>query len=769
MRAAGLVLAGGRSSRMGVPKAALEWHGSTLLRRTVGVLPAASTGRWSWSGRPARSCRALPADVEVRRRPARGPRAAAGDRHRPGGAGRPGRRTRSSARPTCRSCTPRSYARVVAGAGRQARRRGAAGRRAATASRWPPPTAPRWPPRGRAARRPTGCARRSCSRRRRAASRRAALLADRRCAAADPELGSVVNVNKPADYGAAGRGRRRRSPSSASACWRRRRRRGRAAVRAATVGRGRAGRRAGPRPPRAGRRQRRPDRPRRRAAAGRRRRRRLPVGGRRWLTRAPGGYFGRALVVDVDRRDEPRSLPLPEQVLRDHLGGVGLGTWLLTELGPAGVDPLAPEAPLAFVFSPLVGTPLTTSAKFAVVAKSPLTGLLTDALASSHFAIAGKLTGHDAIVLVGRGRPAVRRCSSTADGVAARAGATTLWGLTAAEAEAGAAGAARPRLAGRLDRPGRRARGPLRHHLPRRPARRPRRARRGAGRQERQGGRRPRRDQGRARRPGRRCWPRPRTCARARSARRPRSTASWGRSPTCWRSTRYRPCRPATSTAATSTGAAQLAAEELRRRAQVATHLLRGLHDRLRAHLPPPRAAGRSGWSTRSSSPSARCAASPTPTSSSRPAPAATSSGIDTISAGGTIAFAMECAERGLLDAPWLRFGDGDGAAAGARRDRQPATASARCWRWVAGGRAGRRKAPALRPPRQGAGAARLRAADACRRWRSGWPSAPAAPTTTAPAPTRPTSPAPRPARRRTGPRRAPRSRPRTAPRSWTR
>ncbi|MDP7204004.1 MAG: aldehyde ferredoxin oxidoreductase C-terminal domain-containing protein, partial [Pirellulaceae bacterium] len=33
--------------------------------------------------------------------------------------------------------------------------------------------------------------------------------------------------------------------------------------------------------------------------------------------------------------------------------------------------------------------------------------------------------------------------------------------------------------------------------------------------------------------------------------------------------------------------------------------------------------------------------------------------GIDTISAGGTIAFAMECVERGLLDAPWLRFGDG--------------------------------------------------------------------------------------------------------------
>jgi aldehyde:ferredoxin oxidoreductase len=33
--------------------------------------------------------------------------------------------------------------------------------------------------------------------------------------------------------------------------------------------------------------------------------------------------------------------------------------------------------------------------------------------------------------------------------------------------------------------------------------------------------------------------------------------------------------------------------------------------------------------------------------------------GIDTISAGGTIAWAMECVERGLLDEPWLRFGDG--------------------------------------------------------------------------------------------------------------
>jgi molybdenum cofactor guanylyltransferase len=38
------VLAGGRSCRMGTPKAALEWHGSTLLRRTVGIVARATSG-----------------------------------------------------------------------------------------------------------------------------------------------------------------------------------------------------------------------------------------------------------------------------------------------------------------------------------------------------------------------------------------------------------------------------------------------------------------------------------------------------------------------------------------------------------------------------------------------------------------------------------------------------------------------------------------------------------------------------------------------------
>ena len=147
---------------------------------------------------------------------------------------------------------------------------------------------------------------------------------------------------------------------------------------------------------------------------------------------AAGGYFGRALVIDAGTAASS-VLPLSDDLLRAYLGGAGLGAWLMHRLAPPGVDPLAPEAPLAFVFSPLVGTPLTTSAKFAVVAKSPLTGMLNDALSSSHFAISGKLTGNDAIVI----RGACRRLSALlVDGDGVRlADAADLSGLPAAEAE----------------------------------------------------------------------------------------------------------------------------------------------------------------------------------------------------------------------------------------------------------------------------------------------------------------------------------------------
>jgi len=135
------------------------------------------------------------------------------------------------------------------------------------------------------------------------------------------------------------------------------------------------------------------------------------------------GFHGCYWRYDLTR-GEGRRIPIPEEILVKTLGGVGLGAWLLHLEAPVGVDPFAPEAPLIFSFSPLVGTGLTTSAKFAVVAKSPLTGGVCDALASSHFAIAGKRMGIDALVFVGA-------CAEPSEWVKGELQASANWGRSA--------------------------------------------------------------------------------------------------------------------------------------------------------------------------------------------------------------------------------------------------------------------------------------------------------------------------------------------------
>jgi aldehyde:ferredoxin oxidoreductase len=115
----------------------------------------------------------------------------------------------------------------------------------------------------------------------------------------------------------------------------------------------------------------------------------------------PFGYHGVCLRVDATHGRAER-VPIADDVLRRYLGGSGLGASLLLKEGRATLDPLDPAAPLIFAFSPLVGSPLTTTAKFAVVSKSPLTDRFNDSLAGSGFALAGKACGCDAMLIVGR-------------------------------------------------------------------------------------------------------------------------------------------------------------------------------------------------------------------------------------------------------------------------------------------------------------------------------------------------------------------------------
>lgn len=113
------------------------------------------------------------------------------------------------------------------------------------------------------------------------------------------------------------------------------------------------------------------------------------------------GFHGRLLHIDLSTGKSNWQM-IEESRLRAFLGGIGLGTSLLYDRAPPGVDPFSPANPLIFTSAPLVGTGLTTTAKFAVITKSPLTGLIADSLSSSHFALELKRIGVDALIITGQ-------------------------------------------------------------------------------------------------------------------------------------------------------------------------------------------------------------------------------------------------------------------------------------------------------------------------------------------------------------------------------
>lgn len=113
------------------------------------------------------------------------------------------------------------------------------------------------------------------------------------------------------------------------------------------------------------------------------------------------GIHGRLLRVDLGSRTSEIE-PLPDIVSQRLLGGVGLASYLLYCLCPAGIDPLSPENPLIFTSSPFIGTGITTASKIAIATKSPQTGMIGDSLSSSYLALALKRTGFDALAITGR-------------------------------------------------------------------------------------------------------------------------------------------------------------------------------------------------------------------------------------------------------------------------------------------------------------------------------------------------------------------------------
>lgn len=112
------------------------------------------------------------------------------------------------------------------------------------------------------------------------------------------------------------------------------------------------------------------------------------------------GFFQKKLIVDLDNR-RYLSESIQEHVLQAYLGGKGLGIHLLMENNPQKVDPLAPESCMVVSLGPLADSPVYSSCRYGVFAKSPLTGLYGESYSGGRAAVPMSRTGYDAFVIRG--------------------------------------------------------------------------------------------------------------------------------------------------------------------------------------------------------------------------------------------------------------------------------------------------------------------------------------------------------------------------------
>lgn len=142
----------------------------------------------------------------------------------------------------------------------------------------------------------------------------------------------------------------------------------------------------------------------------------------------PGGYVGRVLFVNLSTGDIEQQQATASQ-LRKFVGGYGLGVEVLYGRIPADADPLGPENMLGFVTGPLTGTPALLGTRYAVVGKSPLTGGWGDANSGGEFGPYLKFSGYDAVFFRGVAERPVYLLID--DGKAELRPAEKLWGADA--------------------------------------------------------------------------------------------------------------------------------------------------------------------------------------------------------------------------------------------------------------------------------------------------------------------------------------------------
>ena len=145
-----------------------------------------------------------------------------------------------------------------------------------------------------------------------------------------------------------------------------------------------------------------------------------------------GGYMGKILFVNLSTGEIKVEKP-KKSLYRDFIGGYGIGARILYDRMKPGVDPLGPDNILGLVTGPFTGTPIPSGARYAAVAKSPLTGGWGDANSGGFFGPYLKFSGFDAVFFTGISPKPVYLLID--EGKAELKDASHLWGKDAYETE----------------------------------------------------------------------------------------------------------------------------------------------------------------------------------------------------------------------------------------------------------------------------------------------------------------------------------------------
>lgn len=145
-----------------------------------------------------------------------------------------------------------------------------------------------------------------------------------------------------------------------------------------------------------------------------------------------GGYMWRLLFVNLSTGELRIETP-DEKLYRDFIGGYGVGARVLYDMQKGGVDPLGPENTLGLITGPLTGTPSTFGARFVAVSKSPLTGGWGDTNSGGYFGPYMKFAGFDGVFINGISDKPVYLLMD--NGRAELKDAAHLWGRSTEEAE----------------------------------------------------------------------------------------------------------------------------------------------------------------------------------------------------------------------------------------------------------------------------------------------------------------------------------------------